>query len=52
MKEIAERMGRSVDAVKHLLARALDALRERFGDTESYHLVDRRLDTGGRNDGE
>ncbi len=48
MKEIAERMGRSLNSVKHLLARALVELKERFGDTESFHLADRRLDAEGR----
>ncbi len=47
MKEIALRMNRSPNAVKKLLARALDELKKRFGDTESLHLPDRRLDTKG-----
>jgi RNA polymerase sigma-70 factor (ECF subfamily) len=41
--EIARRLGRSRDSVKHLLARALASLRADFGDTESLHLPDRRL---------
>jgi len=43
MQEIAERMHRSPDAVKKLVARALIKLRESFGDTDSLHLPDRRL---------
>ncbi len=38
VEEIARRMGRSRDAVKHLLARGLRELRRRFGDTESLSL--------------
>jgi RNA polymerase sigma-70 factor (ECF subfamily) len=46
-REIAERMERSPNAVKHLLARALRRLRDEFGDTESLHLPrDRRLRDG------
>jgi RNA polymerase sigma-70 factor (ECF subfamily) len=45
IKEIARRMNRSPDAIKQLLSRALKALRERFGDTESFHLPDRPLQT-------
>jgi hypothetical protein len=37
-------MGRSPDAVTHLLLRALDKLRESFGDTESLHLPPRSLE--------
>ena len=43
IKQIAERMNRSPDAVKHLLARALIRLRESFGDTESLNLPNRHL---------
>lgn len=44
-KEIAARMNRSPNAVKHLIARALRELRNRFGDTESLHLPrDRHFD--------
>ncbi len=43
--EIAERMGRSREAVKQLIFRALRRLRESFGDTESLHLPDRKFDT-------
>ena len=44
IKEIAERMSRSQDAVKQLLARALRKLKSAFGDTESLHLPDRSLE--------
>jgi RNA polymerase sigma-70 factor (ECF subfamily) len=47
IEEISRRMDRSRDAVKKLLARALHELRRYFGDTESFHLPDRRLDGGG-----
>jgi RNA polymerase sigma-70 factor (ECF subfamily) len=47
-KEAAERLGKSTDAVKHLLARALDLLRTEIGDTESFHLPDRSLGEKGR----
>jgi len=40
---IAGRMHRSPGAVKQLLARALEQLRERFGDTASMHLPDQQL---------
>ena len=50
--EIAARMERSPDAVKKLLARALGALRKSFGDTESLHLPQRRMQTEGDTDGE
>ena len=43
VKEIARRMGRSPNAVSRLLLRALQRLRERFGDTESFGLPDIRL---------
>jgi RNA polymerase sigma-70 factor (ECF subfamily) len=38
IREIAQRTGRSEDAVKQLLARGLRGLRRRMGDTESFHL--------------
>ena len=41
MEEIARRMGRSPNAVKKLLARALLEMKQSFGDTESLHLPDR-----------
>jgi RNA polymerase sigma-70 factor (ECF subfamily) len=44
VKEIAQRLGRSEHAVKHLMARAMKELRATFGDTESLHLPDRPLD--------
>lgn len=50
-KEAAQRMGRSPDAVKQLLYRALRQLKETFGDTESLSLPDRSLgadEKGGR----
>lgn len=47
MKEIARRLDRSESAVKNLLLRALKALRQSFGDTESLGLPDRRLEAGG-----
>ncbi|MBN1422026.1 MAG: sigma-70 family RNA polymerase sigma factor [Planctomycetes bacterium] len=48
IKEIAERMGRSPDAVKQLLSRALAKLRAAFGHTESMRLpADRRLGDDG-----
>src|SRR6266540_3048456 len=37
-KEIAQRLKRTPNAVKHLMARALVDLRSRFGDTESLNL--------------
>ncbi len=48
--EIAERMGRSPNAVKKLPARALIELKRHFGKTESLHLPDRRLEAGGAAD--
>ncbi len=49
--EIAGRMNRSPNAVKHLIARALRELRDRFGDTESLHLPrDRQFDIEGEDD--
>jgi len=43
IKEIADRMNRSPDAVKQLLMRALRSLKARFGETESLRLPARRL---------
>ena len=40
IKEIARRMGRTPNSVSHVLLRALQKLRERFGDTESLGLPD------------
>ena len=45
IKEIAERTGRSVDAVKQLLLRGLRSLKRNFGDTESLHLPDRAFES-------
>jgi RNA polymerase sigma-70 factor (ECF subfamily) len=44
IREIADRMGRSEAAVKKLLSRALEDLRERFGDTVSSGLPARALE--------
>lgn len=45
--EIGERIGRSANAVRHLIVRALRALRAWFGDdTESLHLPDRHFGGG------
>lgn len=44
--DIANRMNRSPGAVKQLLARALDHLKERFGETESLSLPERALKLG------
>ena len=52
MKEIADRMGRSPEAVRKLFGRALLKLRERFGDTESSHLPDHELGGDGAEGGE
>lgn len=50
-REIAARTGRSEDAVKQLMLRALRSLRKGFGDTESLHLPDRRLKSGESSEG-
>ncbi len=42
-KQAAEEMGRSPEAVKRLLYRALKNLKTAFGDTESLHLPGRSL---------
>jgi len=52
VKEIALRMDRSEHAVKHLIARAIRKLRSSFGETDSFHLPDRRLDDEGDGHGE
>jgi RNA polymerase sigma-70 factor (ECF subfamily) len=44
LKDVAARMGRTPGAVQKLVARALLSLRQSFGDTESLHLPDRRLE--------
>ena len=43
IREIAERMDRTENSVKNLLLRALRALRQAFGDTESLHLPAKSL---------
>lgn len=48
IQEIAKRMKRSPNAVKHLIARGLKELRKQFGDTESFHLPARNLETEGQ----
>ncbi len=48
LKEVAKAMGRSPEAVRKLIARALLQLKANFGDTESLHLPDMRLDRDGR----
>jgi RNA polymerase sigma-70 factor (ECF subfamily) len=48
--EIAARMNRSPNAVKKLLARALQELKREFGDTESLHLPQRPLNVEGAGD--
>lgn len=45
-REIAERTGRSTDAVKQILLRGLKSLRRHFGETESFHSPDRPLERG------
>lgn len=52
VREIAVRMNRSTKAVYALLSRALDELKESFGDTESLHLPDRILEVKERADEE
>ena len=44
IREAAERMNRTPNAVMKLLTRALEKLKEAFGDTESLHLPPARLD--------
>ena len=46
LKVVAERMNRSHQAVRQLLRRALQSLKEGFGETESLHLPERNLDRG------
>ncbi|HVR74913.1 MAG TPA: RNA polymerase sigma factor [Planctomycetota bacterium] len=43
IQEVAGRMNRSESAVKNLLLRAMKALRDSLGETESFSLPDRRL---------
>jgi RNA polymerase sigma-70 factor (ECF subfamily) len=51
IEKIAERMDRSPNAVKKLLARALIELKRRFGDTESLHLPDKAIQAEGVGNG-
>lgn len=46
LKQAAEKMGRSPEAVRKLFWRALKQLRSRISNTESLHLPDRELDWG------
>ena len=46
VKQIAERTGRTAPSVKYQLTVALRGLRASFGETESFHLPDRRLELG------
>lgn len=46
VKEIARQMGHSPAAVSQLLMRALQKLRDSFGDTDSLHLPHRSLSEG------
>ena len=50
IREIAERMNRSESAVKNLLLRAMKELRDSFGETDSFRLPDRRLESEGDDD--
>ncbi len=43
IKEVAERLNRSPKATAHLLSRALQRLKDAFGETESLHLPPRRF---------
>lgn len=52
VKDIAAKMGRSPEAIWKFLARASLQLKARFGDTESLHLPDRRMQTNERDDDE
>ena len=46
LKKVASRLGRSHDAVRQLLRRALGELKASFGDTESLGLPPRRFEEG------
>ena len=46
LKEVASRLGRSHDAARQLLRRALQELKGSFGDTESLGLPPRGLEEG------
>ena len=52
ISKVAERMGRTPNAITLLLRRALEKLKSEFGDTESLSLPDRSLlDGEGSDDG-
>ena len=48
--QIAERVNRSPNAVRHLIIRALRELRNKFGDTASLNLPDRQFRVEGGED--
>lgn len=50
LKDIASRLGKSPNAVAHLISRGLKQLREELGDTASLHLPPRSLEEGETND--
>lgn len=50
IREIATRMGRTASATSQLLWRAMQKLKKEFGDTESFHLPDRKLGHPGERD--
>ncbi len=50
VKDAARRMGRSEDAMKQIIRRALRKLKESFGDTESLHLPGRSIEEEGAGD--
>lgn len=47
IKEVAQRMERTPEAVSQLLWRALQKLKTAFGETDSFRLPDRRLEDRG-----
>ena len=52
VKEVARRMGRTATATSQLLWRAMQNLKDEFGDTESLNLPDRRFERRGGNHAE
>jgi len=50
VREVAKRMGKSAEAVKKIITRALRRLEDLMGDTASFHLPDRDLDPGKESD--
>ena len=52
IREIAERMGKTTDAVQQLVVRGLRSLKRNFGDTQSMHLPNRPLDFGSEESGQ